>query len=51
VDKKSRNRHETCAFTVFDAKPAVEETEGEPQVAAVIQVERAVNVRQAATGF
>ena len=32
-------------------KAAVEETEWEPHVAAVIQVERAVNVRQAATGL
>jgi hypothetical protein len=51
VDKKRRNRHETRTITVFDAKPAVEETEWEPHVAAVIQVERAVNVRQAATGL
>src|ERR1700688_3871612 len=40
VDKKRRNRHETRTITVFDAKPAVEETEWEPHVAAVIKVER-----------
>jgi predicted transposase YbfD/YdcC len=51
VDEKRRNRHETRAIAVFDATPAVTGTEWEPHVAAVIRVERAVNVRQAATGL
>jgi hypothetical protein len=36
---------------VFDAKPAVEETEWEPHVAAIIQVERSVGAYQPATGL
>jgi predicted transposase YbfD/YdcC len=51
VDKKRRNRHETRAIAVFDAKPAVEGTEWEPHVAAVIKVERAVYHFQPATGL
>jgi len=51
VDEKRRNRHETRAIAVFDAKPAVEGTEWEPHVAAVIKVERAVNRFQPATGL
>ena len=46
VDQKRRNRHETRAVTVFDAAPAVAETEWGALVAATIKVERAVNVRQ-----
>ena len=37
VDEKRRNRHETRAIAVFDAKPAVSGTEWEPHVAAVIR--------------
>jgi predicted transposase YbfD/YdcC len=51
VDQKRRNRHETRAITVFDASPAVAETEWESLVAAIIKVERSTNVRQAATGL
>ena len=51
VDQKRRNRHETRAVTVFDAAPAVAQTEWESLVAAIIKVERAVNVRQSATGL
>ena len=48
VDEKRRNRHETRAIAVFDAKSAVTGTEWEPHVAAVIKVERAVNHFQTA---
>ncbi len=51
VDEKRRNRHETRAIAVFDAKPAVTGTQWEPHVAAVIRVERAVNHFQPATGL
>jgi hypothetical protein len=51
VDAKRRNRHEIRAIAVFDATPAVTGTEWEPYVAAVIQVERAVNAFQPATGL
>src|SRR5271156_4680149 len=51
VDRNRRNRHETRTITVFDATAAVAETEWEPHVAAIIQVERDVNVRQADTGL
>ena len=51
VDAKARNRHETRAVAVFDAKPVIRGTEWEPHVAAVIKVERAVNHFQPATGL
>ncbi len=51
VDEKKRNRHETRTIAVFDAAPAVVETEWEPYVAAVIQVERSVIAFQPATGL
>ena len=51
VDSNRRNRHETRTITVFDATAAVAQTEWQPHVAAIIQVERDVNVRQADTGF
>ena len=51
VDGNRRNRHETRTITVFDATAAVAQTEWQPHVAAIIQVERDVNVRQADTGF
>ena len=51
MDRNRRNRHETRTISVFDATAAVAETEWEPHVAAIIQVERDVNVRQADTGF
>ena len=51
VDKNKRNRHETRKITVFDATTAVEGTDWEPHVAAIIQVERNVNVRQSLTGL
>ena len=50
VDKNRRNRHETRAVAVFEAKPAVAGTEWEPHVAAIIRVERAVLHFQPATG-
>jgi hypothetical protein len=51
VDRNRRNRHETRTITVFEATAAVAETEWQPHVAAIIQVERDVVVRQADTGF
>ena len=50
IDKNRRNRHETRAVAVFEAKPAVAETEWEPHVAAIIRVERTVYHFQPATG-
>ena len=50
IDKNRRNRHETRAVAVFEAKPVVAETEWEPNVAAIIRVERAVQHFQPATG-
>ncbi len=50
VDKNRRNRHETRAVTVFEAKGAVAETEWAPHVAAIIRVERAVQHFLPATG-
>ena len=50
VDEKRRNRHETRAIAVFDAKSAVAGTEWEPHVAAIIRVERTVLHFQPATG-
>jgi hypothetical protein len=50
VDKNRRNRHETRAVAVFEAKPAVVETDWEPHVAAIIRVERTVLHFQPATG-
>jgi predicted transposase YbfD/YdcC len=51
VDANRRNRHETRTITVFDAKPAVKETEWEAHVAALIRVERSTTVFQPATGL
>jgi len=51
IDAKRHNRHETRTVAVFDAKPAVIQTEWEPFVAAVIQVERCVQTFQPATGL
>ena len=42
VDKNRRNRHETRAVAVFEAKLAVTGTEWEPHVAAIIRVEPTV---------
>jgi hypothetical protein len=50
LDKNRRNRHETRAVAVFEAKSAVAETEWEPHVAAIIRVERAVLHDLPATG-
>jgi predicted transposase YbfD/YdcC len=50
VDGNRRNRHETRAVAVFEAKPAVAGTEWEPHLAAIIRVERAVLHFQPATG-
>ena len=50
LDKNRRNRHETRAVAVFEATPAVAETEWESHVAAIIQVERTVLQFQPATG-
>ena len=51
VDEKRRNRHETRTVGVFRPKAAVAETEWEPHVAAVIQVERRVLTFQPKTGL
>lgn len=51
VDGKRRNRHETRAVTVFDAKKAVAKTQWQPHVAAVIRVERSVDAFQPSTGL
>jgi predicted transposase YbfD/YdcC len=51
IDAKRRNRHETRTITVFDAKPAVKQTEWEAHVAALIRVERSTDVFQPATGL
>jgi predicted transposase YbfD/YdcC len=51
IDDKCRNRHETRIVGVFDAAPAVAETEWETHVAAIIQVERTVHAFQPATGL
>jgi hypothetical protein len=50
VDKNRRNRHETRAVAVFEAKQAVAGTEWEPHVAAIIRIERAVLRFLPATG-
>jgi predicted transposase YbfD/YdcC len=50
VDKNRRNRHETRAVAVFEAKPAVAETEWEPHLAAIIRVQRTVHHFLPATG-
>src|ERR1700677_3965956 len=50
VDKNRRNRHETRAVAVFEAKPAVAGTEWEPHVAAIIRVKRTVLHFQPTTG-
>jgi predicted transposase YbfD/YdcC len=50
VDKNRRNRHETRAVCVFEAKPAVAETEWRPHVAAIIRIERTVLHFQPTTG-
>ena len=51
IDAKRRNRHETRVIHVFGAATALKGTEWEKLVAAIIKVEREVNVRQAATGL
>ena len=51
IDDKRRNRHETRTIGVFDAAPAVAQTEWLNLVVAVIQVERVVNAYQPATGL
>jgi predicted transposase YbfD/YdcC len=51
VDAKRRNRHETRTIAVFDAKPAVKDTEWTSHVAAIIRVERSVGSYQPATGL
>ena len=50
IDKNRRNRHETRAIAVFEAKPAVAGTEWEPHVAAIIRVKRTVHRFLPATG-
>jgi predicted transposase YbfD/YdcC len=50
IDRNRRNRHETRAVDVFEAKPAVAETEWEPHVAAIIRVKRTVQHFLPATG-
>jgi predicted transposase YbfD/YdcC len=51
VDKNRRNRHETRITGVFDASRAVAGTDWAPYVNAIIQVERIVHTRNAATGL
>ena len=50
IDAKRRNRHETRAVTVFDAKKAVAKTQWRPHAAAIIRVERSVDAYQPSTG-
>ena len=42
IDSKKRNRHETRTVAVFNARPAVAGTEWQPNVAAIIAIERNV---------
>jgi hypothetical protein len=51
IDDKCRNRHETRSVGVFDAAPAVPDTEWETHVAAIVAVERMVHAFQPATGL
>jgi hypothetical protein len=51
IDDKCRNRHETRIVGVFDAAPAVADSEWETHVAAIIAVERTVHAFQPATGL
>jgi predicted transposase YbfD/YdcC len=51
IDDKCRNRHETRSVGVFDAAPAVVDTEWQTHVAAIIAVERMVHAFQPATGL
>lgn len=51
TDRKKRNRSETRTTRVFSAAAAVRGTEWEAHVAAIIQVERTVHTRHAATGI
>ena len=51
VDEDKRNRHETRVVGVFDATDAVAGTAWESHVAAIIQVDRTVHKRIAATGL
>ena len=51
VDANKRNRHETRTVAVFAAAKAVANTEWEPYVAAIIQVERIVHAFQPANGL
>ena len=51
IDDKNRNRSETRIVGVFDAAPAVANTQWELHVAAIIQVERTVHAFQPATGL
>ena len=50
IDAKRRNRHETRAVTVFDAKKAVAKTQWRPHATAIIRVERSVDAYQPSTG-
>lgn len=51
IDDKGRNRHETRIIGVFDAAPAVADTEWQTHVAAIIAIERTVHAFQPATGL
>jgi hypothetical protein len=51
VDSKKRNRHETRTVAVFNARPAVAGTEWQPNVAAIIAIERNVLTFRPATGL
>jgi predicted transposase YbfD/YdcC len=51
VDKNKRNRHESRTVAVFDATAAAKATDWEPHLAAIIRVERDVNVQQSLTGY
>lgn len=51
VDKHKRSRHETRLVAVFDAALAIASTDWAPYVKAIIQVERTVHKRIAATGL
>ena len=51
IDRKKRNRHETRTVAVFNARPAVAGTEWQPNVAAIIAIERNVLTFRPATGL
>jgi hypothetical protein len=51
IDGKKRNRHETRTVAVCNGRPAVAGTEWQPNVAAIIAIERNVLTFRPATGL